>query len=228
MEDKMKYYKLILETDTDKIGNVDGIQSDIVGYGDRQSELLMNKNLYESIKIDEIKSLTIDEKAIITDVISTGTLSLTGFIVNERFKKVIAKYTLSDIQFIEATFFNKPDIKGYYFMFFNSDLTNNIDYSLTKFGVKENSFFSNKVTTSELESSQNNLKSIIELDKEYAGSIKKAVVPVDKYVFKESISSDVFRIGHFDLSFYFSERVKREIESNEFTGFYFVETERFN
>lgn len=224
----MKYYKLILETDTEKIGNVDGIQSDIVGYGDMQSELLMNKSLYEPINIDEITSLTIDEKAIVTDVISTGTLSLKGFIVNEKFKEIITKYSLADTQFIKAAFFNKPDIKGYYFMFFNSDFTNNINYSLTKFGIKENSFFSNKVTMSELESSKNNLKSIIALDKEYAGSIKKSVVPVDKYVFKEAISYDVFRIGHFDLFFYFSERVKREIESSELTGFYFVETERFN
>lgn len=222
----MKYYKLKTETDIDKIGRVDGIQATIIGHGDEQSELLMNKKLYDPIRLNKITSFVLDENAILTDVISVGTLSIDGFLVSEKFKEIVSKYILADIQFVDASFINNPNVKGYFFMFFNSNLTNEIDYNETRFGIKEMSLFANKIKINELEKSENNLDALIGLTKKYAGSAKYSIVPVENYNFKSSLKFDVFRLGHFDKSFYFSENVKNEIEKHELSGFNFIESNK--
>lgn len=223
----MKYYKLIKETDSNIIGNVGGIQSYFSPNFVEEKEKLMNKDLYSKIDLKKIKSIELDEKAKLTDVVSHGTLTLEGLIVSSRFKQIVEKYKLLDINFVDISFNTQEEIKGYYFMFFNSNLTHDIDYDKTKFGIEKVSLFSDNSSITPVDSEENNIEGLTKLTKEYAGSARYKVVSIDKYVFKEPIVSDVFRIGHFDKSFYFSENVYNELFDSRLTGFYFKESNFF-
>lgn len=223
----MKYYKLINETDTDIVGNVGGIQSFFSGKNEEEKNILINKDLYSDIQLKKIESIELDEKFILTDVISHGTLSLEGLIVSAKFRSIVEKYNLLDIRFVDIEFNNKKNIEGYSFMFFNSNLTEKINYNSTKFGIEKVSFFSDNSSTTPIELEKNNLEGLKELAKEYAGSARYKLVCFDKYIFNEQVTGDVFRIGHFDDSFYFSEKVYKELAESKLTGFYFKESTYF-
>ncbi|QQX76519.1 MULTISPECIES: hypothetical protein [Aequorivita] len=214
----MNFFSFFNETDVDKVGNLEGSQSYLVN---DSYETLPHKNLYKPVNISKIEAV-IEENAIITDVISLGNLSLKGIMVNKKFKAIVEKYKLKDIQFVPVNFLNKTDVQEYFFMFFNSDLTHFIDYDKTKFVIQKKSLFKDNAIQTSVEINKNNRNDLIELDREYAGSIKYSILTKNgEYYFNTAFDYDVFRIGHFNLRFYFSEGLKEVLINSGLTGFYF-------
>lgn len=220
----MKYYRLVRETDSKIIGNVGGIQGFFSGKYPKEQQLLMDKNLYQPIDIHNIQCIELDKKTKMTDVISHGTLTLEGLIVSEKFRTIVEQYQLLDIQFVPIEFHKKKDWTGYSFMFFNSNLTENIDYDATVFGIKKRSMFKGKDTFTPLDKSENNLEALKLLAKKHAGSARYSISVESIYHFKTAMEQDVFRIGIFDEAFYFSEPVVQTILKQNLSGFYFVES----
>ncbi len=223
----MKYYQLVRETDPKIMGKVNGIQAFFAGGYPKEKQLLMEKDLYQSIEIEQINCIQLDEKAKKTDVISHGTLSLEGLIVTEKFRTIVEQFQLIDIQFVPIEFHNKKDWTAYSFMFFNTNLTEKIDYEATVFGIKKISMFAGKDTFTPLDKNENNLEMLKLLTKEYAGSVRYSISVESGYYFKSAITHDVFRIGVFDDAFYFSETLVKAISKENLNGFYFVESNFF-
>ena len=223
--DKTKYYRLLNETDSNIIGD-EPVQSTLLDCD--ESNLILGKGLYEPlIGIETIKCIHLFEESIVTDLMMVGALSQYGFLVSSKMKGVLESYKLNEIQFVDVEFTNRKEVEGYSFMFFNSNLCNIIDFEKAKFGIEELSFYSDEGETSPLSYDENNLNNLIELSKKYAGSISYRLNVLNKYLFKESMNSDVFRIGHFDDNFYFSEEVCNELFRLNLTGFNFKESPYF-
>lgn len=64
-----------------------------------------------------------------------------------------------------------------------------------------------------------------------SGSVFNKLTPKNGYHFTNGFNIeklDAFRIGHFDKSFYVSERLKNIWETHNITGLEFTETQLFN
>lgn len=213
-----KFFRIYTETDYEIVGN---IGEDDQGYIINESyENLPYKNLYKNSNLSVIEAI-LNENSKLTDILSISNTSLLGLAVRQKFKTIIEKYSLAEIQFVPIKFLNKPSIKNYYFAFFNSDLTEHIDYQKTKFVLKKKSLFRDDAIQTPIHFYKNNREELIIIDKEIAGSTKFKLLPKTLYYFKNKFDYDVFRIGHYNLGLYFWEIIKLELISRKLKGFYF-------
>lgn len=209
------------ETDTDKVGNVDGIQSSVRNIDDAR---LLRQSTYNKLEINEIDFITLDSNAIITDVISMGNGNSQGLLCSKRFCHFLNNFNLPNSQFIKANIRYKDTILPYFFYQFYGDYTLEIDYSKTLFQLA----IIKIADDNEYEDLKNQTRdSILEVYRDTFSSDKK-IIPRDKYFFNKNVSDiDILRIGRFDNNFYFSEKLVNEINKHDFTGFYFIESDYF-
>lgn len=211
----MKVYRL-------SVGSDNGIQT----ITDSPPKELLYKNLYSEYEYKTINSirLNLDRGSKITDALSVGDLSLQGFPLRTKFCDIIQSFNLSKIQFVDII---DKDLKDYKFMFFNSDLTYQLDYEKSNFILIEDFL-------GDIEVLDNNIPKDREaVIKTYLDNFEPLtfIIPQKGYHFIEDFNIfeyDVFRIGQFDDSFYISERVKNALESNNITGVEFAESSLFN
>jgi hypothetical protein len=213
----MKIYRLIVGADNGFQANVD-IPPISLAKRDKYSP-------YPFDSIDWIR-LTLEKKAKITDVLLESASGNHGIIIKEYFCDLISNYNLKDIQFVKII---DDELIGYNFMFFNSDLTHYIDYEKSNFILVEDML--GDIT--ELDTIvPANREGVIQAYKENCiESIFLKLVAKNGYHFKEGFNIwdyDVFRIGHFDDSFYVSERVKDILTEHKITGVRFYEESDFN
>lgn len=208
----MKYYRLELSSEN-------GIQAVV----NNPPKELLEKKLYSEYKFDFLDCilLDLDKGAKLTDVLYTGTINLKGFPIKNQFVDLIKRFNLYKIQFVDIL--NK-NLEGYKFMFFNSDLTHYIDYTQSDFILIEDMLGEITEINTRIIGNRNE---VLKAYEEYCEEdIFKRLVPRNGYVFTTDFSIseyDVFRIGHFDLSFYISERVKLDLEKHNITGVEFIE-----
>ncbi|WP_179020590.1 hypothetical protein [Winogradskyella forsetii] len=209
----MKYYSI--QTDENNIGRV--LHDGKVG------DLLDSKNLYEKFESNEIRDIIPDDNFKHTDILESGDLSLKGLVISQKFHDLIKDFKLLDIQFIEI---KNKELNGYKFMFFNSDLTDKIDYEKSKFRLYELDIIDMEFEELDIKIPENR-KSVIKTDIDIVSvDIDKRIYPSQGYKFKEVFKIeelDIFRIGHYDLNFYISEKVKVTLENNGISGCKFIE-----
>ena len=113
-------------------------------------------------------------------------------------------------------------------MFFNSDLTHKLDFEKSNLKVLKKSPLKKVYLDVNVPSERDD---IIKFHRnEVARSIFKSLVPEKGYAFKEGFDyeqMDVFRVGHFDLSFYISHKVKVALQEANITGAEYVEAPHF-
>ena len=135
-------------------------------------------------------------------------------------------YNLFKVQFVDIS---NQDLPAYKFMFFNSDLTEMIDYEKSNFKLMKKTPLKEKVLDFNIAPTRD---SILEVYKnECVSSIFKELIPLNGYVFKPNFQLeelDAFRIGHFDKRFYISERLKENYVKMGITGCEYIEQELFN
>ena len=211
----MKIYRLSIDA-----GN--GIQA----ITDSPPKELLCKNLYSEYEYKTINSirLNLDRGSKITDALSIGDLSLQGFPLRAKFCDIIQDFNLNKIQFVDII---DKDLKDYKFMFFNSDLTYQLDYEKSNFILIEDFLGDIEVLDNNI---PKNREAVI---KTYIDNFEPLsfIIPQNGYHFIEGFNIyeyDVFRIGQFDDSFYISERVKKALEANNITGVVFTEITLFN
>lgn len=208
----MKFYKIL--TDSENLGQV-------INTGEVGSEL-DSKNLYRKFQFDKIKSLYLDTNFEKTDILKSGDESK-GLIVSHHFYDLIKYFNLYDIQFTQIS---NNGFENYKFMFFNSDLTEKVDYEKSKFKLYNFNIISSEFEELDL-SIPNNRNAVIKTDIDIvSNSAMKKISPSKGYKFIDGfniVDLDVFRIGHYDLNFYISERVKVVLEKKSITGCKFIE-----
>jgi len=168
-------------------------------------------DFYKSKKIDFIDFIDFDPNNVFTDFIFGSALPSNGFIVSNKVRLLMLKYRLLQIQFIPIVNSKIPS-NSFFFMFFNSDMTDRINYDKTKFyyrNILNNSFtpiVNIKNRNDLIETCKNSVYNIIE------------VITVKKIFFYGSIDYDVFRIGRFSDSYYFSKRIIDDLIQNNLTA----------
>ncbi|MEW4923132.1 hypothetical protein [Algibacter sp. 2305UL17-15] len=209
----MKYYSI---TTNEKHGVQvlhDGIKGDT----------LDGKKIYEKFDDNIIKDLVLDKHAIKTDFLESGDLSLKGLIISSKCHNLLKDFNLHDIQFVDI---QNNGLNDYMFMFFNGDLTSKIDYKSSNFKLYELDIIEMEFEEVDFKVPQDR-KSIIKLDIDVVSrDIEKRIFPSNGYNFNDDFqlsNYDIFRIGHFDLNYYVSEKVKNILEENKVSGCEFIE-----
>ncbi|KXX67811.1 hypothetical protein AVL50_25450 [Flammeovirga sp. SJP92] len=212
----MKYYKGINDAEY-------GFQAQ-VDFGD---EKLLKKDIYKEVEFSFIDSINYVKTKVKTDVLDIGSLSFHGLLVSEKFYSICERFDSHQVQFVDII--GDENLKGYKFMFFNGDLTTKIDYRKTNFILCENMLDEFEVLNENLEPSRKNM---INIDKEICSvDIFKQLIPKNGFSFIEGFDINkynIFRIGHFDEHFYFSEKVVKALKAENITGITFVESVNFS
>lgn len=211
----MKYYSIT----TDENYGVQVLHDGIAG------DSLDGKNLYKEFNKDLIEDLVLDldNGAKMADILETGDLGLKGLIVSSKSYDLLSKFNLHSIQFVNI---KGNGLDDYKFMFFNGDLTSKIDYNKSNFKLYELDIIDMEFEELDLKIPQNR-EGIIKADVDIVSvDIDKKIFPSNGYQFNEDFrieDFDIFRIGHYDLNFYVSEKVKDIFEKNDITGCQFIE-----
>ncbi|MCD1116201.1 hypothetical protein [Chryseobacterium turcicum] len=189
---------------------------------------LLERNLYTEYPFNNIDSirLDMDEGTEMADVLKVGTTMLHGFPIRNKFYDILKNFNLFKIQFVDII---DRDLKDYKFMFFNSDLTYDFDYQKSDFILIEDILGNITELDEKIDPSRDTV--VRAYDDFCIEDIFNRVVPRNGYHFLPDFNiweHDVFRIGHFDMSFYVSEKVKNALESNNITGVEFIEESLFN
>ncbi len=212
----MKIYKLSVDSDN-------GFQA----IADVMPRELREKDLYSKYGRDFIDCihLDLDKGKKKTDALNMGDLSLEGFPVTTRFVELVKDLNLADIQFVKIT---GKGLDDYHFMFFNSDFTNKLDYEKCDLTFVKD--FLGDIEELDIKIPKNRDGAIKTYKKHAHDSTFNKMIPKNGYHFvsKSDIENlDAFRIGHFDKSFYVSEKLKTILEEAKITGVNFFESDLF-
>ena len=148
----------------------------------------------------------------LTDVLSTVSISASGFIISERFRKILENYKLEQYELIPAEIINRDQTYNYYFLhFYGLDMVHYLDYQQTIFriirrftdlGTKKFDYFDSYMTF------------LKEFDEECS-----LIVHLDNLVLKEEFNDfDMFSFPNFGHDIFISERMKQCIEEYRITG----------
>jgi len=188
-------------------------------------DVLRKKNLYEPYQGGEIDCIRLDEGAILTDLLSIGTISLHGLVINEKLYHLFQEFNLHEVQFTNII---DEQLPGYKFMFFNGDLTHELDYEKSGFRVIRRKPLSTTVLDIDVPSNREGAIAVYMED--VLESIFNFLEPQAGYVFKPSFDVskyDALRIGHFDDNFYISERLKDKMVEEGITGVDYIKQDLF-
>lgn len=212
----MKIYRLTVSSDN-------GFQTNT----DLPPKELLEKDLYAPYPFREIGSLflELDRGRKKTDLLLAGTISLEGIPMHRRIVEIVREFRLLDIQFVPIT---GKGLEDYFFAFFNSDLTPRLDFVKSDFHFIQDMLGDIEELAIKVPTNRNG--AIKAYSKHIHESIFNKMIPRNGFHFNagtDIFSYDAFRIGHFDKSFYVSERLKNALESHKITGAEFSEAPLF-
>jgi hypothetical protein len=220
----MKYYKLSCATATKETGSVfPQIDKLPINYDENASNSIyaLGKCIAEFPKFEpNLERFRVNGRAKMTDLMSNSFLNAQGFFVSNKLKNILDNHFIMSHNFYKSSLILRENLMDYYWLHIllvpEIDLTEFIDYSLSKFYILEDYFtISNDiiilskqdyVDKKALFNSQNPNKNISIRSKEL-------------YFLPNSIEKlDFFKIGSFDSDFYVSESFKNEIVKEKITG----------
>ena len=169
-------------------------------------------------KIKYNLSFDLVKGAKLTDVLSTTAISASGFIISERFRKILEDYKLEQYELIPVEIINHEQTYNYYFLhFYGLDMVNCLDYQQSIFRIIKWGF--NDLGTKKFDSYESYQNYMKEFNKEYS-----LIAHLDCVVLKEEFYDlDVFSFPYFGNEVFISERLKQCLEDNHITGFSFEE-----
>jgi hypothetical protein len=219
----MPRFKLIHETDEDKVGDCDGIQAYININPPIDPEDFRPPNCCDKIPSGAIPYdfFTLDDLAFATNVVSMGTNLCRSLLCDAKTKAILETHYIPNSKFFAAPLKHKDQILDYYWFFIAQNLYLEIDYQSTIFDLQESVF----------EPGQRKLfqnAASIQLEVKRIAGIGR-IRPIGPYRLPEKIKSyDIVKIGGFDMDMYFSARLKHAFEEAGISGIYFAETDYFD
>ena|SRR5688572_2372170 len=218
----MLYY-LDESTKLEEIGAFFQIKSMSDGYDYNASNSIfaMDRLSNNEIPVFEpnLNSFVLKPKAKLTDVISAGYASGKGFLLNDKVKLLLQRFTIDKGIYYPATVIYKKQNLFYSFLYIASYLIKN--EGLVDF---QKSFFVEKkifeiIDTKRFENFDNMLDYGRQMNPVHEFEIGKV------FLRKEVRKLDMFRIGYGDNNIIISERLKDEIEAQKITGVKFTKVE---
>lgn len=162
--------------------------------------------------INEPLSFLLEDGAVLTDCLSPGDISATGFLINNNFRELFDSFTLMNHKYYDAQVTDdKGNIHTYYWIQLNQNLTDCIDFSKSRF-VERN--ISKQVGIIAL----NSFDEYKHKKEEYGWKWNVKSERIN--VFPNTIISslDMFQLFPFAHKVYVSERLKNAIISSGLTG----------
>lgn len=92
-------------------------------------------NLETPLHTPNLNFFKVDDKAKITDFISTGLINATGFIVNEKIKSLLDNYNIAEHMYFPARLYHKNKLINAYWLHFTKDYTPTINFQKSTFNL---------------------------------------------------------------------------------------------
>lgn len=136
----MRYY-LLKNSTGDDIGNISGIQlqgrSSDYPYSSPTSYQFLPM-LAPAKVTPNLDYFLVEKKAIMTDFIScVGIINASGFIISERSKLILERIKLMPLSFYPIRLLHKKTYYNYFWMHFEKDYLEDIDFNRSKFVLKK-------------------------------------------------------------------------------------------
>lgn len=162
-------------------------------------------------------------RAKMTDLFSVAIL-YGGFLVREKFKKVLESFVLPDHRFYNAKVFFRKKFHECYWMHLVSNLTDAVDYPASSFFTFYN--YTYNLGNIDVSSYEDLLLKRRKIKADNPG--KSITIWSEKSVLNNSFNDklDLFEIGSFDSKTYISGQLKQAIQNEKITGAYIEETKR--
>jgi hypothetical protein len=155
-------------------------------------------------------------RAKLSDILSASVLNSCGFIVSEKFKKLIEGFNIMPHQFYDANVYYKKEKHPYYWMHIIGNMYSFVDYKKSVFFIYHN--FSHNIGYISIDSFEDYLmqKEKIETN----NPTKTVTVWAEKIHLNNNFGStlDFFKIGRFNSQYFISNRLKLKLQENNITG----------
>jgi len=209
------YYEIKNRTDSE-VGNV---YPQISFLNDSIHDVHKFNSNFNPDKIGELKA-DLNNRSILTDILSEVAFSSTGFVLNAKVKNIFSNYNLINHTYYPIFLTKDTKIFNYYRLhIFNEDFNDNINYSESKFNVTHYGF---KEDTMNLQS----IDDYINFKTKYKTT--KDIESEFIYLSSKMKEYDMFTIYPYDNNIYISEKLKKDLEKNNITGVEFKEATKIN
>ena len=208
----MMFYTIEPACDTPETGSVYPQVQDMVAGYDFTKPNSIHKLRYNKLPDfqPDLDYFVLEKKAKPTDLISVS-ISPFGFLIGEKFKSILEKFTLPEHEFYPATLaVGDSKLDSYFWFLPIYNLSDQVDYSKTIFYSKD--------TFNNVEKLDINSPEDVKEQWPKIGYTKKIVS--ENIYFKSGfkLNLDLFMIGVFDFNIYLSEGLKSTLINEKITG----------
>lgn len=168
--------------------------------------------------IPNFDTLVMNGKSKVTDVISESIISGNGFVVSKKLKGILEKYVLPKHWFFPLKISRRDAVLEDFFwfeIFREEDQVQLVDFKKSTFYKGKNYALRVLIERIDLESFEDyKIKHKIIFDE----SKMQYSILFEQIVLKSPSKMDIFNIGMFDINFYISESLMKEIVESKITG----------
>jgi hypothetical protein len=214
----MNFYSMKTTTDEKIAGTYPQTAGMDAGYDtDKPSSITKIPDLQVPGTVPDLDSFILSKKAKLTDVISTGLITASGFLINEKARTLFEKATLPEHKFYPAKVMFKEHKIDYFWFQIEENITlkNAIDFTRSEFELRHPLPFMKDSSKLDLHSTTD----LIEAWKENT-DIKK-IFPTRLSLHSAFRNYSMFSFSCFWDGIVVNEQFKDEIEGNQISGFQF-------
>jgi hypothetical protein len=163
-----------------------------------------------------LDAFLLNNKAHLTDVLSTSLINSSGILISEKLKYIFSKSKTAVCDYYPACVSYKKNIYDYFWMHLKSISYDSIVFLKSKFIVVQN--YAYPIDTINISSLEDYVEKKNTLKETNSG--KNITIWSEIIAFNSQFDKhiDLFRVGTFDTNIYISERLKSVIEENRITG----------
>jgi hypothetical protein len=210
----MKYYILSNATDEKEIGSTypqckgvpDGYSFD--WYDKPNSMTKLTNKFFPKQNPDLVFEL--DEKAILTDIVSPSNISAKGFLLNEKTKNLLSDFNIIEHEFYRATIFAKGYAHKYFWLHLVKDNFDGVDFEQSDF--IEANLMNRKIKSLNINSLENYNTCRLNKEKKFNGII------AEKLVLKKHYKLDLFFFPFIHDYLIVSQLLLNSLMKNKITG----------
>jgi hypothetical protein len=209
----MEWYVLKVSTGDDigkKYPQTDGMR---IGYDFNKPNSIWNLHTGEFPDFEpDLDYFVLSSSAKLTDVISTGLITATGFIVSDKVKNIFNQFNLPAHKYYPTSILHKKVLhNNYFWLHFGEDNINLIDFKKSSFALKHPlPFFQKQVTAIK----GLNLKEIIDMKSEHSPN---ELFP-DNIKFVEVVNKSMLFFSFLWDSIYINSQLRDSLVNGRVTG----------
>jgi hypothetical protein len=166
--------------------------------------------------IPNLDYFVLHNRAKLSDMLSASVLNTCGFIVSEKFKKLIEGFNIIPHQFYDANVYYKKEKHPYYWMHIIGSIISYVDYKKSVFFAYHN--YSHNLGYISIDSFEDFVLKKEKIKRD--NPTKTVTIWAEKIYLNKNFDSalDFFQIGTFNSQYFISDRLKLKLQENNITG----------